>query len=671
MHSSGALNTLTLIWDNVPVFFIWAVAVGILMLGVIAFIGSNLIHLRFATASVTILFLLPFYILSFGRNFRLDTWTAVFMAAFLFRCTGILVHMISSLAYQPREIASKVYSPGDVTVVLPTVCPEDPGFRECVSTILRNKPHTILVVTVGAKLRRQCLKIIGTLITLGHSTIAKVGSVDKASKRRQIAHALRNVETRATVLVGDRCCWVNDEFLSSLLAAMDGERVSVVMTRQNVRRGASHRFWSFVSVSSRIAGSYLEHWNWVLRAVNAVDGGVALIPGSTCALETKFLKDPLRLNRFCSERFFFGIFGGDGFDADGESFLIREALTAGLGVKYQDTGEALVETTFGQDWPSFFKQVLRWERSAFRSSPVYLKTAKFFNSYPWTYFMIHLAGLVDFTLFWDGILLYSLWKSDFSGNDHIAALMVWLIITKDISVITHFGKHPTDVWLLPLHILIAYFLSLVKLFALLTFYKSSWFGPEANTLGDDTPGGYHFSVVEVPGVMAAADEVTGRAVDDVGLLREPIVEQSRDKAAEKPEKDVVEQLVEHIVDQAVAQAIGGVAIEQAVEKAVDEISVVGGKVVNPPLERAVAEKPQEVAIEESVKHLQQVAFEQSAENIAEQLLEDAVEQHMENTVEQPAEQAIGQLEAEKPTTKRQRRRKKNKNKNKKKNATDS
>lgn len=663
-QSSGAMDVLTLVWDNVPVFFVWAAVAALLILGVIAFVGSNLIRLRFITATVTLLFLLPLFIISFADTFGLDTWTAVFLATFLFRYTGLLGHMISSLTYQPREIASKVYSPSDVTVVLPTVRPDEPGFRECISTILRDRPHSIVVATVGAKLRRQCLEIIDTLIPPGHNTVVKVGSVDKDSRCQQIAHALKQAETKVTVLVGDRCSYVSVGFLPSMLAAMDGEVVSVVTTRHHAKRGASHRFRSFVPVSSLMASSYLRHHNWVLRANNAMDGGVALAPGSTCAFETKFLKDPLRLNRFCSEKFFFGLLGGEGIDADGESFFIREALFAGLGVKYQDTGEAHVETTFGQDWSSFFMQVLRWERSAFRSSPVYLKNAKFFNRYPWTYFMIHLAGLVEFTLFWDGILLYSLRQSEISGREQIAALMVWFIITTVITIIPHLRKHPWDVWLLPFHILIGYCFSIVKLLALLTFYNCSWPGLEADTLSDGTPGGYHFSLVEAPDVLPVADEVTDRAKgDDVDPLGELIVKPSEDKADEKTVEDVVAQLVEHVVDQTVAHATGEVVIGQAVERVVDELSVVAEKVVDQLLERVVVDQLEEAAVEDAVRHLRQVAFEQPMEDIAEQPLEDTVEQQMEDALEHPAEQAIGHVEAEKPTTKKQRRKRKSKRKN--------
>lgn len=624
MHSSSAMDALLLVRDDIPKFYIWAAAVTLLVLVVVASVGSNFVCLPFAIASATPLFLLLLYILSFASNFRLETWTAVFTVTFVLRCTGVLWHMISSLIRKPRKIASKVYSPSDVTVVLPTVRPDNPGFRKCVSTILMNKPHSILVVTVGSKLRRQCLEIIGTLIPSDNNTTVKVGSVDKGSKRQQISHALRQVETSATVLVRDDCSWASGKFLSSLLAEIDGERVSVVMTRQHASRSAHDQFWSFVSVSSRIAGGYLEYWNWVLRVVNAVDGGVALIPGSTCVFETKFLKDHLRLNRFCSERFFFGLLRGEGLDADGESFLIREALTAGLGVKYRDTGEALVEISFGQDWSSFFMQVRRWERSASRRSAVYLIIAKFFSSYPLAYFMIHLAGLVDFTLFWDGILLYSQRKSEFLSNNQVAAFMVWLIVTKDITIITHIGKHSLDVCWLLFHILIGYGFSIVKLI-LLTFYNCTWSGLEAITPGDDTPGGYHFSVVQAPGVAAAADEVAGRAIGDSGELEEQTVERSKEEAVEKAVEVIVAQLVEQ-------------------------------------------------AVEETVQHLQQVAFEQPGEDFVQQPVEDAVDQQTENvvekqtedTVEQPTEEMIDQLEPGKPATKRKRRKKTNKTTKKKK-----
>ena len=420
-----------------------------------------------------------------ATHYYSEPWDVAFWGVFMLRYLRLLGHIIGVVIYRRVKMEKvPVHFRDDVTVILPTIDPNGPDFKECVQSILANEPGALLVVTVGSRLLNECKKVLTELKKDAPNTRVSAGSYPIASKRRQIAYAMPLVETTITILADDHVFWPSTNFIPSIIAAFENPRVGVVATRKRVRR-TTPGYVSWDSLVNFFACTYLQRHNWELRATCAIDEGVFVVSGRTAAYRTSFLKDPRLLNRFCSEKFFFGKYGGSiGLGPDDDNFLTRAALKRGLRIRFQDTEDATIETTLGE-WPKFGSQLQRWARTTFRSNPVMLRDKGFFMRCTWSYFMVYLAGLVNFALLWDASLVLTYVKSDLSEEWPVSYLLGWMFFTKTIKLWPHFYRHPSDIFLLPFQIVFGYVHSIIKLQALVTFKDCNWSGRSLNAISDD------------------------------------------------------------------------------------------------------------------------------------------------------------------------------------------
>ncbi|KAF5026909.1 hypothetical protein F66182_939 [Fusarium sp. NRRL 66182] len=403
-----------------------------------------------------------------------DIWTNIFCTLFVLRYARLVGHVFGSWIYRPATIQlDPAFTRSDVTVILPTIDPHGPDFRECVESILRNHPACILVVTVGAALRQECQHVLRELSSNSPHTEISVSALSEPSKRRQITHAMPNVTTPMTIFADDHVFWP-DNFIPSVLAPFENEHVGVVATKKRVRR-TTPGVWSWLSIVNFIACNYLQRHNWELRSSSAIDGGVFVISGRTAVYRTDFLRDSNLLERFCHEKFFFGLLGGQGLGPDDDNFLTRNAMKKQWLIYFQDTEDATIETTLGE-WPKFRGQLLRWARTTFRSNPVMLRDLVFVSRYPWSAFMVYWAALVNFAIVWDTLLIATLIKAEHSHASDVVLLLIWMFWTKTVKIIPHFVQHPSDFMLVICQIIFGYAHGFIKLWALLTFWDCGWSG---------------------------------------------------------------------------------------------------------------------------------------------------------------------------------------------------
>lgn len=280
------------------------------------------------------------------------------------------------------------------------------------------------------------------------------------------------MKTKITILLDDHVFWPSARFLPKLLAPFEDPKVGIVGTNKRVRRtdtGFNIRsFWNM------LGAIYLERHNFEIRATNAIDGGAFVVSGRTSAHRSAILQDPDFISGFTNERFFFDTFGP--LNADDDNFITRWDVRHGWKIKIQYCQDALIETTLGT-YPKFLSQCLRRVRTTWRSNSASLFTDRtVWYQQPWCVYAVYWTSFVNFALFYDPLLAYTLLKSQFGTQTNLICLGVWIFCTKMVKLTPYFLREPQDLLMLPGYIAFAYFHSLIKLYAWLTFCETNWGG---------------------------------------------------------------------------------------------------------------------------------------------------------------------------------------------------
>jgi hypothetical protein len=96
---------------------------------------------------------------------------------------------------------------------------------------------------------------------------------------------------------------------------------------------------------------------------------------------------------------------------------------------------------------------------------------------PWSVYGVYLAGLTNFAVVVDGLLLVLLCGTPWGGRPApLLALVAWILLTKLVKLAPYFWRRPRDLVFFPGYVLFAYFHSFLKLWSLITFWDISWSG---------------------------------------------------------------------------------------------------------------------------------------------------------------------------------------------------
>jgi hypothetical protein len=149
----------------------------------------------------------------------------------------------------------------------------------------------------------------------------------------------------------------------------------------------------------------------------------------------------------------------------------------GWNIVFQSGESALLETNMGE-YPKFLSQCLRWVRTTWRSNSASLFTCRtVWRRQPWCVYAVYLTSFVNFALFYDAAMVISLWKT-VRGSGHAStamlALIGWILASKLVKPFPHFWRNPKDLVYFPAYVLFGYYHSLIKLYALLTFWETAW-----------------------------------------------------------------------------------------------------------------------------------------------------------------------------------------------------
>lgn len=411
-----------------------------------------------------------------------------FWFLFAFRYLRLVVHIISYLfLYKATPVPSRPsYHAADCTVILPTIDPCNQDFKECLYSILMNSPAAVLIVTVGRANERFCKTEMEKIQLAYPSTHLLVLATEVANKRRQVCAAIPFVTTRFTILADDHVFWSSCNFIPTVLAPFEDPYVGCVGTNKVVRRDVSG--FGFRSFFNFLGCVYLERHNFELTSTNAIDGGVFVVSGRTSIIRSNILQEHAFIDGFSNETFFFGKFGP--LNADDDNFITRWLVKRNWKIKFQNCEDATVETTLGT-YPKFLAQCLRWVRTTWRSNSASLFTDRtVWYSQPWCVYAVYITSFFNFALFYDATLMYTLYYHTSFGNNlnAVCAMAAWIFASKMVKLVPHFLRHPADLIFIPGYIAFAYYHSLIKLYALFTFYVTAWGGRNLTACGTEVEG---------------------------------------------------------------------------------------------------------------------------------------------------------------------------------------
>ncbi|KAL6233337.1 hypothetical protein BDW75DRAFT_252096 [Aspergillus navahoensis] len=405
----------------------------------------------------------------------MGTW---FLCLWLIRYFRLVLHLDGVLrVYRAICVPKRPdVRPKDCTVILPTADPQkNLDFEECLVSCLANEPGAIVIVTNSSAMVETVKHVVVPYEQRFPYTKVSIKSCHNATanKRQQIVYGLGYVRTRITILLDEHVFWPSPRFLPTLLAPFEDPKANVGLVGTNKRVRRSETGFSFRSFWNMLGALYLERQNLELRSSNALDAGVFTLSGLTSAHRSNIVTDRRFLYEFANERFFFDKFNAD--DGDIDPFINRWNVKNGYKVKIQHCADACIETTVDSSLSGFLSQVTTQARSTWRNNTAALFTDRIAFEQPLSIYMVYLTWFVNFTLFYDVALVYTLAHSNLVTlqNHMVRDLIRWMLFCKLVKLAPYLFHEPQDLLMLPGYIFFTYVQSLVKIYAGLTFWVSS------------------------------------------------------------------------------------------------------------------------------------------------------------------------------------------------------
>ncbi|KAK4144014.1 glycosyltransferase [Dichotomopilus funicola] len=429
-----------------------------------------------------------------------DKYLYWFLALFVWRYLRFVVNLIGFWGYSPApQHPRPTYHPSrDVTVIAPSVAPASEGFRKTIRACADNHQARIIVVTAGEALFETASAYVRTL-QLEYPTIKfLVDRTTVASKREQVARAVAYVKTDITVLADDHVYW-GPRFLTSTLAAFEDPTVGVVGTNKRVLLKTDTNLWG--RIWNMIGTTRLCRNNFESLSTNVVDGGVSVVSGRTSAIRTEILRHPDFLPGYTNELFFFGLFGP--LNADDDKYVTRFVVRQGWNVKIQYTEDSVMETTLGVEKPlhtKYLNQCKRWARTTWRSNMCSMVTDRSIWAFqPYCAYAAHLTSLANFAAITDPLLFFLFSRSSAYNLPHsLLALVGWVLFTKMVKVADYFRRTPQNLFLFPIYLAFGYFHSIIKFWAMLTFWDCTWSGRQLDEVNKSSRGANNDGPLALP-----------------------------------------------------------------------------------------------------------------------------------------------------------------------------
>jgi Glycosyltransferase like family 2 len=450
------------------------------------------------TPAIILLFLLQQALLDQGCPYGPSTAFAVLFVFRYYRTLlqALLWYTLPIITRMKKAQKDSVHAAArslarDATVILPTTGPfTTESVVECIQNLIANRPKRFILSVPFAQTKREALAGLALMgLVPGKTSGGDDGTLNgvpvrvvvaaAANRRKQLIAALKNVGTEdksEVFVIPDDHTFVPAGYLDNIMEPFAASaNVGIAGSTFRVRRRSTQ---TWLAAFFNVLGClYLERQAFANTTTFLIDGGVSVIAGRMMAIRGAILLDPAFQRHFVNEYCFFGLVGP--LHTDDDNCITRWIFRRGWDVAYLNDTASTVETDLGE-YPKFLKQCLRWLRTTWRSNPCSLFTdGTVWFRQPWCVYAVHLTSLVSFAFLYDPAIILVL-RTAVQGVDNgdlaIWALVAWIMLSKVVKTAGWWIRHPKDLVFLPATIAFAYFHSLIKLWALITFWDRSWSG---------------------------------------------------------------------------------------------------------------------------------------------------------------------------------------------------
>ena len=390
------------------------------------------------------------YLATLGPYFPLAIAGAIVWALWLWR-------VIQSARTGPIESDFRATT----SVIVPSFHEDPDILLRCLETWREQDPDEIIIVLDLAD-----VEAYDRIVALGDDRIRPI-LFEHAGKRSALGAGIRLARYEILVLTDSDTSWTPD-LLVNVQKPFADPAVGGVSTQQNVYARGS-------SIWRRVADWLvnLRYYNYVPAMGRA--GAVACISGRT-AVYRKAAVLPV-LERLENE-FFLGkrcISGDDGR-------LTWLVLASGYKTVHQRSARAL--SMFPSTLSAFIKQRIRWSRNSYRCYLTAIAKGWLWKQPFVTKITVLQILLTPVTMGFT--IAYILFSRLELAPIAIIAVIAWLLVTRGIRGFSHLRRHPGEILLLPVVVLMVIVIALpIKLYAFVTMNKQGWLTRHADRVGGD------------------------------------------------------------------------------------------------------------------------------------------------------------------------------------------
>ena len=356
---------------------------------------------------------------------------------------------LGSVCYVPINPGNQKenYTMGIITPVYN----ENPSvFRTALHSWQSNNPDELIAVIDQKDL--PCIRIFQEFAQ--NKPWAKLIVTSKAGKRPALADGILASKCEILALVDSDTIWAHN-IKDNLLAPFQNAVIGGVTTRQHpIERN---------SIWQKMTDVFWDMRNYYdLPSQTAMAKALTCLSGRTSLYRRQIILP--KLNEFLNEIVF-----GRKKESGEDKCLTRLVQRDGWKTYYQSN--AVVFSSAASDFKTFWNQRIRWSRNSHNSDIISLWDGWAWKNPYLAFYMID-RFITIFTLFFGPIFFaISLYL-----NDWLVALSIvglW-ICGRGIKIIPHLRRHPKDILLLPVYVVINFLLALVKLYALVTIREQKW-----------------------------------------------------------------------------------------------------------------------------------------------------------------------------------------------------